>query len=263
MSLILVAHGTRRPGGVAMIGDLAAEVGALVHDTVQVAFVDVLGPTPSKVLSSCAGLSRTPAIVVPAFLSRGYHVRTDLPAHVAASGHPHVCVTSALGPSTEIARILADRLMKSGWRRGDSVILAAAGTSDRRARADLRTAAALLSSLTASRVDLGFAATGDPDVRAAVANARRRGARRVVVVSYLLAEGLFQERLHASGADLVTQPLGTHSGLAGVIAHRFRSAMPHRSGSRRPLHLPNRMEHTVLRSATPTSAALDLWGISG
>jgi sirohydrochlorin ferrochelatase len=229
MSLILAAHGTRRPGGVAMIGDLAAKVSALVDGTVQVAFVDVLGPTPSEVLS---GAGR-PAVVVPAFLARGYHVRTDLPAHVAASGHPNVTVTPALGPSREIAHIVAQQLVKSGWRPSDSVILAAAGTSDPRARADLRTTASLLSALIRSSVDLGFAATGDPHVREAVerarekarAGARRRGARRVVVASYLLADGLFQERLRASGADLVSQPLGTHPGLAHLIADRFRRAV--------------------------------------
>jgi sirohydrochlorin ferrochelatase len=249
MSLVLVAHGTRRPGGVALIGNLAAQVSALVDATVQVAFVDVLGPTPSEVLSSCAALSRTPAIVVPAFLSRGYHVRTDLPAHVAASGHPHARVTPALGPSWEITRILGDQLVKSGWRQGDSVILAAAGTSDRRAQADLHTAAALLSSLTGSQVDLAFAATGDPDPRTAVANARRRGANHVVVASYLLADGLFQERLHGSSADSVTQPLGTHPELARLIANRFRSALPRRSTTRRPLQLPKCVEHTALLSS--------------
>ncbi len=223
MSLILAAHGTRRPGGVAMIGDLAAKVSALVDRTVQVAFVDVLGPTPSEVLS---GAGR-PAVVVPAFLARGYHVRTDLPAHVAASGHPNVTVTPALGPSREIAQIVAQQLVKSGWRRGDSVILAAAGTSDPRARADLRTTAALLSALTGSSVDLGFTATGDPHVCEAVERARRRG-RRVVVASYLLADGLFQEVLRASGADIVTRPLGTHPGLARLIAGRFQTAVPHR-----------------------------------
>jgi sirohydrochlorin ferrochelatase len=223
MSLILAAHGTRRPGGVAMIGDLAAKVSALVDRTVQVAFVDVLGPTPSEVLS---GAGR-PAIVVPAFLARGYHVRTDLPTHVAASGHPNVTVTPALGPSREIAQIVAQQLVKSGWRRGDSVILAAAGTSDPRARADLRTTAALLSALTGSSVDLGFAATGDPHVCEAVERARHRG-RRVVVASYLLADGLFQEVLRASGADIVTRPLGTHPGLARLIATRFQTAVPHR-----------------------------------
>lgn len=223
MSLILAAHGTRRPGGVAMIGDLAANVSALVERTVQVAFVDVLGPTPSEVLSSAG----RPAVVVPAFLARGYHVRTDLPAHVAASGHPNVTVTPALGPSREIAQIVAQQLVKSGWRPGDSVILAAAGTSDPRARADLRITAALVSALTRSSVDLGFAATGDPHVCEAVERARRRG-RRVVVVSYLLADGLFQEMLRASGADIVTRPLGTHPGLARLIASRFQSAVPHR-----------------------------------
>ncbi|MGB9303356.1 MAG: sirohydrochlorin chelatase [Mycobacterium sp.] len=225
MSLILVAHGTRRPSGVAMIGDLAAQVSALVGRRVQVAFVDVLGPTPSEVLRSAAGSAdRGPAIVLPAFLSRGYHVRTDLPGHVAASGHPLVTIAPALGPSPYTARIVAQQLMESGWRRGDSVILGAAGTTDRRALADLRTTATLLSALTGSRVGLGFAATGSPAVHEAVANARRRGARRVVIASYLLADGLFQERLRGCGADLVTPPLGTHPGLAHLIANRFRNA---------------------------------------
>lgn len=162
MNLILTAHGTRRPSGVAMIADIAAQVSALVDRTVQVAFVDVLGPSPSEVLSA---LSCRPAIVVPAFLSRGYHVRTDLPAHVAASAHPHVTVTPALGPCREIAQIVTQQLVESGWRPGDSVILAAAGASDRRARADLHTTRTLVSELTGSWVDMGFAGTGGPDVR--------------------------------------------------------------------------------------------------
>jgi sirohydrochlorin ferrochelatase len=210
-----------------MIGDLAAQVSTLVGRRVQVAFVDVLGPTPSEVLSGADG----PAIVVPAFLARGYHVRTDLPAHVAASGHPDVIVTPALGPSREIVRILVQQLLKSGWCRGDSVILAAAGTSDQKARADLRITAALLSALTGSPVDLGFVATGEPHVHEAVDQEReraqaRRGKRRVAVASYLLAEGLFQERLRASGADIVSGPLGTHPGLARLIADRFQGAVP-------------------------------------
>jgi sirohydrochlorin ferrochelatase len=225
MDLILAAHGTRRPGGVAMIGDLAAQVSTLLGRTVQVAFVDVLGPTPSEVLSRAAASGRA-AIVVPAFLSRGYHVRTDLPAHVAAGGHPNVIVTPALGPGGEIGRIVGDQLVKSGWRPGDSVILAAAGTSDRRARADLHTTATLLSALAGSRVRLGFAAIGNAHVDEVVAGARRDGAGRVVVASYLLADGLFQQRLRASSADLVSQPLGTHPGLARLIANRFRRAVP-------------------------------------
>ena len=61
---------------------------------------------------------REPVTVVPAFLSRGYHVTTDIPAHVEASGHPDVTVTEALGPEPQLVRVLADRLVESGWRRG-------------------------------------------------------------------------------------------------------------------------------------------------
>jgi sirohydrochlorin ferrochelatase len=247
MNLILAAHGTRRPGGVAMIGDLAAQVSTLLDRTVHVAFVDVLGPTPSEVLSQAPdGWHGRRAIVVPAFLSRGYHVRTDLPAHVAASGHSNVIVTPALGPSGEIARIVFYQLMKSGWHPGDSVVLGAAGTSDYRARADLHTTATLLSALTGSRVTLGFAATGAPHVHEAVVRARRDGARRVAVASYLLADGLFQQRLHRCGADLVSQPLGTHPGLARLIANRFRRAVPHIS--QRPRLRSKSVEHKALHA---------------
>lgn len=228
MALILAAHGTRRPGGVAMVEQLAAQVGTLLGRDIHVCFVDVVGPTPSEVLGGlrCAG---GPAVVVPAFLSRGYHVRTDLPEHIEMSRHPNVVVTPALGPSGQIARIVGDQLVQCGWRPGDSVVLAAAGTSDDMARADLHTTATLLSALTGTRVSLGFVATGEPTVTDAVATARaqaRRRGGRVAVASYLLADGLFQQRLHGCGADLVSEPLSTHPGLARLVASRFRRAVP-------------------------------------
>jgi sirohydrochlorin ferrochelatase len=220
MSLVLVAHGTRKQRGVAMVGDLAQQVSATLGQAVHVSFVDVLGPTPSEVVASMSG----PTIMVPAFLSRGYHVTTDLPAHVEASGHPNVTVTEALGPGPQLVRVLADRLVESGWRRDDSVILAAAGTSDPAAQRDLHMMATWLSATTGSRVELGFAAIGTPRVADAVAALRRRQKGRIVVASYLLSEGLFQDRLRASGADVVTEPLGTHPGLVRLIASRFSRA---------------------------------------
>ncbi|OBJ55067.1 sirohydrochlorin chelatase [Mycobacterium sp. 1423905.2] len=256
MTLVLAAHGTRRASGVAMIGDLATRVSELMSRPVRVAFVDVLGPTPSEVLGELATHHPGPAVVVPAFLSRGYHVRTDLPEHIAVSGHPDVTVTPALGPSSDIARILHQQLVQFGWQPGDSVILAAAGTSDPLARNDLHTTAELLSALTGTPVALGFAATGSPSVRQAVAAARRHGTHRVVVASYLLADGLFQQRLHTSGADLVTEPLGTHPGLPQLIANRFRRAAAHRSTARRPVRRPNCVEHNgLLHWRAPTSGA--------
>lgn len=221
MKPVLVAHGTRKTSGVAMIGELADRVSGLLGQPVRVAFVDVLGPTPAEVLRS---LGDEPAVVVPAFLSSGYHVRTDIPEHVAASAHPDVTITDALGPCPQMVRVITDRLVESGWTPADSVVLTAAGTSDRHAQRDLRVTATLLSAAIGSRVELAYAATGEPRVADAVQTLRRRGARRVVVASYLLADGLFQDRLLASGADIVTAPLGLHPGTARLIAGRFRRA---------------------------------------
>jgi sirohydrochlorin ferrochelatase len=220
---LLVAHGTRKPEGVAMIGDLADRVSAVLRCRIQVAFVDVLGPTPAEVLRSLSG----PVVLVPAFLASGYHVRVDIPTHVAASGHSDVTVAPALGPSPQIVRVLTDRLIESGWRPSDSVVLAAAGTSDVGAQRDLRITATLLSAAIGSRVELAYAATNEPRVADAVSALRATGALRVVVASYLLADGLFQDRLRACGADIVTAPLGLHPGVTRLVASRFqRSRRP-------------------------------------
>ncbi|CAJ1493207.1 sirohydrochlorin chelatase [[Mycobacterium] kokjensenii] len=221
---VLVAHGTRRTEGVVMIGELAERVSTLLTQPVRVAFVDVLGPSPLEVLASEAHSGR-PAVLVPAFLARGYHVGVDVPTHVAASGHPDVTITPSLGPDRRVAAVVAARLIEAGWRSGDSVILAAAGSSDPIARTDLTRAAAMLSGLLGEPVEVAFAATGGPGVPEAVAALRDRGASRVVIASYLLADGLFQRRLHDAGADVVTAPLGTHPGIARVVADRFRTAL--------------------------------------
>jgi sirohydrochlorin ferrochelatase len=220
---ILVAHGTRKAHGVEMVGELADRVSAVLGRRVRTAFVDVLGPTPTDVLQTLP--EDVPAVLVPAFLSSGYHVRSDIPAHVQASGRRSTVVTAAMGPSHELVRVVAERLVESGWRRCDSVVLAAAGTSDPGARRDLRITAALLSAALGQRVELAYAATGEPSVASAVAGLRARGAHRVAVASYLLADGLFQDRLRASGADLVANPIGTHPGVVSLVAARFRRAL--------------------------------------
>jgi sirohydrochlorin ferrochelatase len=226
MATLLVAHGTRNPHGVRMIGDLAADMAGVLDETVRVAFVDVLGPAPDEVLRT---LHDEPTVLVPALLSSGYHVRSDVPRHVAASGHPAVTVVPALGPSLELTRAMLDRLLEAGWRPDHDVVLAAAGTSDPHGQGDVAVAAAMLSALVGSRVSIAFAApcrdgSGYPSVPEAVARARRAGASRVAVASYLMADGLFQGRLDEAGADVVGAPLGSHPAVIRLACRRRRQA---------------------------------------
>lgn len=217
VELVLVAHGTRSAAGVENIAALAEAVSLRVG-SVRTAFVDVLGPTPSEVLSTIEG----PAVLLPAFLASGYHVHQDIPEHVELSGHPDVAVTQALGPDPVLATVMTERLREAGWRRGDAVVLAAAGSSDPRARREVHTAASMLERHTGP-VSVGYVATGEPRVPDVVAAARASG-KRVFVASYLLAEGLFQERLAECGADGVAQPLGVHPDIVNLLVRRFASA---------------------------------------
>lgn len=217
-TLVLVAHGTRSRHGIDMISALAAEVRKHVHD-VRVAFVDVLGPSPVDVLRDCGD----DAVLVPAFLASGYHVYTDVPRDVEESGHETVAVTRALGPDPVLAGVVARRLRTAGWRPGDTVVMAVAGSSDRRARQDARQASAMLSEVIGQRVHLANVATGTPKVADVVAALRTQGHRQVFIASYLLAHGLFQQRLHDAGADGVADPIGPHEDVAALIVARYLS----------------------------------------
>ena len=165
-----------------------------------------------------------PAVVVPAFLSRGYHVNTDIPAHVAASGHPRRHVTERWGRArswpaywpTGSSNLVGGPATPWSWRRRERRIRRRSPTCTRWRRGCRRSPARGSSWRSPPPVT--------PSVADAVAQLRRRGARRVVVASYLLSDGLFQDRLRASGADVVTEPLGTHAGVVRLIASRFRRA---------------------------------------
>nr|WP_084458605.1 sirohydrochlorin chelatase [Nocardia caishijiensis] len=228
-ALVLVAHGTRSARGVEMIAALADAVGAELgrgmdttgpNPLLRTAFVDVLGPTPSEVLRDLDG----PAVLVPAFLASGYHVYQDVPREVAESGHTAVAVTPAMGPDPALARIMAMRVRAAGWRPGDAVVFAAAGSSDSRARQDVRRAAGMLAEQLAAPVRIAYVATGAPRVPEVVAALRESGSRRVFIASYLLAHGLFQQRLHDAGADGVAEPIGVHPAVVRLIAARYRTA---------------------------------------
>ncbi|MGJ0117588.1 sirohydrochlorin chelatase [Williamsia sp. MIQD14] len=216
---IVVAHGTRSSVGVATVAAIAELVAARVGPT-RVAFVDVLGPSPTDVLRDLDG----PAVVVPAFLASGYHVRVDLPDHIREVGRENVAVAPALGPDPVIAGVLLARLREAGWRPGDAVVLAAAGSSDPDACADVRRAADMLADLTGDHVDVGYVTTASPAVPDAVAAARGRGAQRVIIASYLLAPGLFHTRLAGYGADAVAEPLGADPAIADLVVARLVAA---------------------------------------
>jgi len=232
-SLVLAAHGTRDPAGIAELDRLASLVSArLPGVSVHLGYVDVLGPSVAEVLASVDG----PVTLVPLFLASGYHVHSDIPAAVADAARDDVTVTPPLGPDPALIDVAVDRLRAAGSadprvitdaRPADAVVLAAAGSADPRALADVRAAAQLLGA------PAGFIATASPSVADIVGSIRARRGGRVAIASWLLAPGFFHSRLAHAGADIVAEPLGAHPLVADLVVHRATA----RPGSDRMAHL--------------------------
>jgi sirohydrochlorin ferrochelatase len=218
-ALLLVAHGTRDPAGAVVteqVADLAREALGL---RVTACYADVRRPTPADVAAELAG----PGVAVPMFLAAGYHVRTDVPEQLAA--FPDVRLAETFGPDPALVVAAAERLAAAGGRPGDAVVLAVAGSSDPHAQADGARAARRLGRLLGGPVTLATIAAGGPRVPDAVAALRRDGAERVSIASWLLAPGLFQSQLEASGADVVGGPIADHPAVVELIGRRYRAAL--------------------------------------
>jgi sirohydrochlorin ferrochelatase len=225
--LVACAHGTRNPTGRRLVAELALAARRLRPGlATTAAFVDVQPPTVGDVVAGLAGEHRA-AVVVPLLLSGGYHVHVDIAGAVAA--HPSAVAARPLGPDPRLVDVLADRLRAAGADPADpgtAVVVAAAGSSDPRAVADVERTAALLQRGRSGPVTCGYGSAAAPSVPDAVAAARAAGAARVVVAAYLLAPGHFAGRLAAAGADTVTAPLLPDDRIAAVLLDRYDAARP-------------------------------------
>ncbi|MBW8482784.1 sirohydrochlorin chelatase [Actinomadura parmotrematis] len=220
-ALLAVAHGSRDPRATAGVRALLRRVRALrPWIAVAESYAEIAAPSLEDALHGVDG----PLVGVPLLLARGYHALIDVPGRVERR-RPDAAVARPLGPHALLAAALAERLAEiPAARRGDAVVLGAAGSSDPAALADLRTAARLLARRTRRPVPFGVVAGTGPALDRVIAEQRARGAARVVVASYLLAPGHFQDRLETAGADHVTRPLGDHDALARLVLRRYDQA---------------------------------------
>lgn len=223
MILVGCSHGTADPDGRATILAILARMAEARPDLdVREAFVDVQQPEVADVVRHAVE-GGAPVVVVPLLLSAGYHVHVDIAAAVEPWGGRAVAAR-ALGPDPRLVELLDERLDLAGALPDDAVVLAAAGSSDARATADVERVAAELARRRRGPVTVGYGSAAHPRVPAAVAAARAAGARRVAIASYLLAPGFFHDRLRLAGADVVSRPLGADARVVGTALDRWAEA---------------------------------------
>jgi sirohydrochlorin ferrochelatase len=237
--LIAVAHGSKDPRAAATVSELLAVVRSrarawgLAGLDVRAAFLDHCAPSLPQVLGSVDGAD---CVVVPLLLTAAYHSKTDIPAKLAAA-RTDVSLADTLGPHPLLLAALERRLAAAGVavdpaaRARTGVVLTAAGSSDPAANA---TVAALAGQWQARgrwrAVVPAYASAAGPRPDEAVSELLAGAPGPVVVATYLLAPGLFADKIREAGlragAAAVSPALGAAPEIADVVLGRYLAAVP-------------------------------------
>lgn len=207
IAILTVSHGTSDPLGQRAIQGYAHAIHREAEADVRAhAFVDVQQPDVAAALSDLP--ADATIVIVPLLLSRGYHLGHDLPQAAAPFGE-RVVIAGALGPDARLAEVLRRRIQEAGAGPRDTLLLAAAGSSDRDGVRDGLDAGTLVGIACGTEVTVGFLSAAEPRLDAAISGARSApdATARVVAASYLLAPGFFHDQVRGSAADIVTDPL--------------------------------------------------------
>jgi sirohydrochlorin ferrochelatase len=209
--LLLAPHGTESEAGAATTRALAAAVAAARPDLdVSLCYLDVLEPSLTQALDAID----EDVIVVPAVLSSGYHVLTDIPAVVA--GRTNVRVARHIGPDPTLVPVLLARLELDADVA--SVALAAVPSSQDGAVAEVVEMARLLRERLERDVTVVPLSSEGAERVAALA-------APVAIASYVLAEGgllsHFRARATSFGEVTVSEPIGADPALVQVLLARY------------------------------------------
>ncbi len=200
----------------------------------RAAFLDLSVPRLPDVLAALHAEGHRDVVIVPLLLGSAFHARVDLPAMVSEA-HARLprlsaSVSDVLGPDDRLSDAALNRLVATGASLDDAalgIVLAGAGSSHAPANAAVSAVAASWASrFRVAGVRAAFASSAAPDVPAAVAALRARGARRIAVASWFLAPGRLPDRVAAlAGPEaLVAEPLGPAPEMASLVLDRYTEA---------------------------------------
>ncbi|HTR70000.1 MAG TPA: CbiX/SirB N-terminal domain-containing protein [Mycobacteriales bacterium] len=203
---VLAAHGSTDPGYAEIVARLAVRVAQALPDVdVRIGFLDHGPPFVREVADPGS-------VVVPLLLAGGFHARTDLPEQAQGC-----LITPPIGPDAGLAQVLSDRLAEAGWNGTQSVLLAAASSTDPQSADDVGRMARWLGESVGQAVEVAL-------IDAAGIPVGERGPE--AVATYVLGPGRFASSIMTCGAAVIAAPLGDHPLIAEIIVTRYGRTAP-------------------------------------
>ena len=248
--LLLAAHGTRDPAGVAAFAALADRVGALAAAAgTQAAggFIELSPPPVRDAVAALEPAARAAApdggariVAVPLMLSAAGHAKGDIPAALARERARHADLNWAyarpLGPHPVLIDLLAARIAAVASTPAPAVLVVGRGSTDPDANADVvKTSRLLWEGREFPLAETAFVSLARPDVTAGLERCRLLGARRIVVARYFLFPGVLPDRVAQQAEDYArahpeldircADVLGDCDEIAALVYERYQEAL--------------------------------------
>ncbi|RBQ17478.1 sirohydrochlorin chelatase [Spongiactinospora rosea] len=264
--LLLIGHGTGDDSGAAEFGRFVHRLRCRLDRSTDVAagYLERARPRLGDTVASLVGRGHHRMIALPLTLNGERRAALDIPAHMAVEQqrHPTLLYSCArpVGPDPRILALLGDRLADAATEmprlravpaaapheeepepagpRETAVVLVGDGSTDAAANADVHRVSRLFWETHAydyMTVETAFVSLTPPGVPGGLERCRRLGARRVIVVPYLLFAGGLLERVWAQALayaaghpDLdirCAEVIGDCEVLADVVLDRYEEAL--------------------------------------
>jgi sirohydrochlorin cobaltochelatase len=242
-TILLIGHGSPDPAGNAEFLDFARQFEQQLSVPTQPCFLELAEPSISAGFERCVEAGAQEIAALPLFLGPGRHQKRDVPALLAAAQqrHPQVRLGygTPVGPHDALVDALSERareaLERSTVATDDTetaLLVVGRGSKDAQSNAELaRLARTLYERHSYGMVEYAFQLVAAPNVGQAVERCVRLGARRVVLLPYLLFAGFVRDdiaaqaraaqQLHPQVEVLVAAHLFPHPGLLTAVAERY------------------------------------------
>lgn len=206
-AVLLIGHGSREePGNREFLEFCEAARPHVGPERVENCFIELAEPRVPESLDLCVALGARRVIALPVILMAAGHVKVELPRELdrARARHPGVDFRYGrpLGLHPLILEIVEERLAGAearwpGHPEETAVLVVGRGSSDPDANSDLYKAARLLwEGKRYPWVEVCFIGITTPSLPEALARCVALGARRILVLPYLLFTGVLIPRIH-------------------------------------------------------------------
>ncbi len=239
--LILAAHGSRDPEGVAACRAVAERVRGLLPGTrMALGFVELAEPSVAEAVAEAVEgrevTGEVDAVLVPLMLATGEHVREDIPRAIdEGRGEARVRYAASLLSSPLLMSAMRHRIEEAlgDWRAKDTAcVFVGRGSLVTESNAErYRLARTLMEESGLGSIHLGFIQVSRPSVPEALNTAMASGARQIIVAPHFLFPGklrtwnLDQVRAwaeqHPEVEVRVTEVIGDCDELARLIVDRY------------------------------------------